>query len=177
MGNQHREAASLQGTVICIDSQARFVNCTIADNQGYGLYLDNSSVSLVNSILWQNSPEDIHSTNASHPTIRYCSLINPSLGDTNLHMEPRFVRSGYWHEGVWIPGDYHLRSQAGHWDSSTEQWIHDAVTSPLIDQGDPNTRVNNESFPHGSIVNIGTYGGTPQASKSVTALAGRIQPF
>jgi len=170
VGNRHREAAALQGTVVCIDSQARFVNCTIADNLGYGLYLDKSPVSLVNSILWQNSPEDIHSTNSSHPTVLYCNLNSPSFSDTNLHMEPGFVRSGDWKAGVWVPGDYHLVSQAGHWDSSTEQWIHDAVTSPLIDQGDPNTPVNSEPYPYGSRVNLGTYGGTFQASKSAATV-------
>lgn len=170
VGNSHREAAALQGTVVCIDSQARFANCTIADNLGYGLYLDNSPVSLVNSILWQNSPADIHSTNSSHPSVRYCNLKNPSFGDTNRYLEPGFVRSGYWNEGVWIPGDYHLVSQAGHWDSSTEQWILDVVTSPLIDQGDPNTPVGSEPYPHGSQVNLGSYGGMSQASKSAATL-------
>jgi hypothetical protein len=62
--------------------------------------------------------------------------------------------------------DYHLKSQAGRYDPSTQSWAIDDVTSLCIDAGDPMTPINFEPFPNGGIVNIGAYGGTPEAGKS-----------
>jgi hypothetical protein len=46
-------------------------------------------------------------------------------------------------------------------------WAADEVTSPCIDAGDPNDAGwQNELWPHGSRINMGAYGGTPQASMS-----------
>ena len=46
-------------------------------------------------------------------------------------------------------------------------WIADELTSPCIDAGDPaDTAWQNEPFPHGQRINMGAYGGTPQASMS-----------
>jgi hypothetical protein len=44
--------------------------------------------------------------------------------------------------------------------------VVDDVTSPCIDAGDPICPIGYESFPNGGIINIGAYGGTPEASKS-----------
>ncbi len=46
-------------------------------------------------------------------------------------------------------------------------WVADEVTSPCVDTGDPNDiRWQNELWPHGERINMGAYGGTPQASMS-----------
>lgn len=46
-------------------------------------------------------------------------------------------------------------------------WVVDDVTSPCIDAGDPNDLDwQNELWPHGGRINMGAYGGTPQASLS-----------
>jgi hypothetical protein len=46
-------------------------------------------------------------------------------------------------------------------------WVSDEVTSPCIDAGDPNDPAwQNELWPHGERINMGAYGGTPQASLS-----------
>jgi L-ascorbate metabolism protein UlaG (beta-lactamase superfamily) len=63
-------------------------------------------------------------------------------------------------------GDLHLKSQAGRYDPVSESWITDDVTSPCIDAGDPNTPVGDEPEPNGRIINMGTYGGTAEASMS-----------
>ena len=42
----------------------------------------------------------------------------------------------------------------------------DDVTSPCIDADDPNSHVAFEPFPNGGRINLGAYGGTPEASKS-----------
>jgi predicted outer membrane repeat protein len=99
----------------------------------------------------------------------------------NTDEDPLFVNPGYWADAddpnvfvepndpnaVWIDGDYHLKSQAGRWDPASESWTVDDVTSPCIDAGDPNSPIGYEPFPNGGIINMGAYGGTPQASKSI----------
>jgi hypothetical protein len=54
--------------------------------------------------------------------------------------------------------------------------IQDAVTSPCIDAGDPNSDWAAELWPHGKRINMGTYGGTPQASMSLSVV-GNIADF
>ncbi len=98
----------------------------------------------------------------------------------NIDVDPGFVQEGYWAdpnnldtevgpdvpEAVWVAGDYHLQSQAGHWDPETETWVLDEMTSPCIDAGDPNGYLGDERFPNGGYVNLGAYGGTLEASRS-----------
>jgi hypothetical protein len=62
--------------------------------------------------------------------------------------------------------DFHLMSQTGRWDTESQAWIQDDVTSPCIDAGDPVSPIGWELFPNGGFVNMGAYGGTPEASKS-----------
>lgn len=65
------------------------------------------------------------------------------------------------------PADYHLKSEYGRWDPAAQAWVYDDVTSPCIDAGDP-AAANwiYELWPHGKRINVGAYGGTPQASLS-----------
>jgi hypothetical protein len=45
--------------------------------------------------------------------------------------------------------------------------MRDGVTSPCIDAGDPGSPVGRETFPNGHIINVGAYGGTIEASRTV----------
>ncbi len=166
------------------DSEAALIHCTIADNyageQGAGLTLIDSSITMTNSILWGNTPQEIRKTGRSDPLIRYCGVRGwwPDLG--NIHSDPLFARRGAWVSrdnpdeivepqnslATWTEGDYHLKSQAGRWDSIAQVWVVDAVTSPCIDAGTPGDPVGYEPSPNGSRVNMGVYGGTDEASKS-----------
>jgi hypothetical protein len=166
------------------DSQAVLINCTIADNyaglEGAALTLIDSSITMIDSILWGNSPQEITKTGNSKPVIRYCSVRGwwPDLG--NLHADPLFVERGAWvnrdnpdemlepqdARAVWMGGDYHLKSQAGRWDPAAQTWVPDTVTSPCIDGGTPENPVGHEPSPNGGIVNMGVFGGTTEASKS-----------
>ena len=65
-------------------------------------------------------------------------------------------------------GDFHLKSQAGHVCVTSEQFVVDSITSPLIDAGDPGSHYTNEVSPNGNRINIGLYGNTRQASLSPT---------
>jgi parallel beta-helix repeat protein len=97
--------------------------------------------------------------------------------DNNLDIDPCFAVLGYWHtndtpedvnDDFWVNGDYHLRSQSGCWDPNSESWYIDSNTSPCIDAGDPNSDWSSELWPHGRRINMGAYGGTPEASMSLS---------
>ena len=47
-------------------------------------------------------------------------------------------------------------------------WVYDDVNSPCIDMGDPESDWTAELWPHGKCINMGAYGGTPQASMSLS---------
>jgi hypothetical protein len=94
-------------------------------------------------------------------TLEYCCVQGwtPDRGGLgNIGVDPLFVAPDQ--------NDFHLKSQAGHWDGASLAWVLDDVTSPCIDAGDPNSPVEHELFPNGGIVNMGAYGGTCEASKS-----------
>lgn len=65
--------------------------------------------------------------------------------------------------------DYHLESTVGRWDG--HQWVKDLAQSPCIDKGDPISIYDAEPDPNGGRINIGLYGGTRFASKSVVDIA------
>jgi hypothetical protein len=67
---------------------------------------------------------------------------------------------------VWHEGEYHLKSTVGRWYTRTETWVSDPVDSPCLDRGDPIDGFGDEQFPHGGRINLGTFGGTEEASMS-----------
>jgi hypothetical protein len=79
-------------------------------------------------------------------------------GQGNLNVIPAFVNPDQ--------GDYHLQSQAGHWDCLRSEWVIDPATSPCIDAGSQADPIGHEAFPNGGIVNMGVYAATAQASRS-----------
>ncbi len=98
------------------------------------------------------------------------------IGDSVTN--PQFAQDGRWDDrgtldsadDTWVDGDYHLRSQAGRWDPVARQWVADAAHSRLIDAGNLASDWSAELWPHGMRINIGAYGGTPQASWSLSDL-------
>ncbi|MHC4521810.1 MAG: hypothetical protein ACYTAS_24720, partial [Planctomycetota bacterium] len=164
-----------------------------------GCFLD-SSAEVTNSIIWGNaSPrgDQIAVTQgASTLTVIYSNVAGGQAkahvdsgctlnwGEGNIDAAPCFADLGYWADVndpnivvepddpnvMWIDGDYHLKSEAGRWDPYSEGWAMDDVTSPCIDRGDPNGPVGEEPDPNGGIINMGAYGGTPEASMSIGML-------
>ena len=74
----------------------------------------------------------------------------------SLSVEPQFVNES--------GADLHLKSAVGHWTPTG--WVGDAVSSPLIDVGNPLSPYDYEPEPNGGVINLGAYGNTEQASKS-----------
>lgn len=178
----NRAVDSQGGAIYCENSNAWFDHCTIADNvggkEGAGIVLDDSNVTISNSIVYYNGPDEIAFIGDNIPAITYSDILGgwPDVG--NIDMGPLFFRTGYWVDpkapqvevdpslpsAVYVEGDYHLKSKAGRWNSQKQEWSLDSVTSPCIDAGDPAAAIGEELPPHGSITNMGVYGGTVQAS-------------
>ncbi len=143
-------------------------NCVIYGNEAYnndygsegsGIYKCNGIIK--NCIIWGNTTDQIYDSNAS-----YCDIQGGWSGIGNINLDPCFVDLD--------SNDFHLKSEVGRWDPNSQSWIHDAITSPCIDAGDStDTNWKNELWPHGGRINIGAYGGTPQASMS-PVLVGNI---
>ncbi len=178
------------------DAGSFLTNCTIADNiaagQGGGICYEGHSCGyasrgLINSIILGNS--DINGKTHYQSQIyfkdtepvqnfNYCCIqVPPNTGGIGnvFRTRPLFANHGYWdqngtpedpNDDFWIDGDYHLKSQAGRWNSNTASWVRDDVTSPCIDAGDPASPIGLEPFPNGGIINMGAFGGTREASKS-----------
>ena len=99
-----------------------------------------------------------------------------SAGVGDFVANPLFAAEGSWNDNgtaqtnddTWTSGDYHLRSESGRWDPEAGRWVTDDVTSPCIDAGDPGSVWLAELWPHGRRVNVGAYGGTAQASWSLS---------
>ncbi|OXU16186.1 right-handed parallel beta-helix repeat-containing protein [Sedimentisphaera salicampi] len=89
----------------------------------------------------------------------------------NIDKEPLFA------DPVLPIVDYHLKSKTGRYvpgrvvsasgNVSPGQWVKDDVHSPSIDSGNPFMPFKEEPMPNGFRLNMGAYGNTNQASKSM----------
>jgi hypothetical protein len=151
-------------------------NCTFFGNwvsspdaHGGGIYNWEGKPKLTNCILWGNSDEggmdesaQIYTTGVGGPVINYSCIqgLDTFAGHGNIGEDPCFADSSN--------DDYHPKSRAGRWEPSTKTWVQDDVNSPCIDKGDPNLDWTKELWPHGKRINMGAYGGTPEASMSLS---------
>jgi hypothetical protein len=182
----NRSVGHRPGAVFSRGPVVHVVNCTFAGNWGRPNSLEimlnaKAGSQLTRCIFW-DGPDSFSSPPFDSGTIpvSYSNVQGGYPGPGNVFVDPCFVSPGYWaspddlslqvgpnqHTAVWVTGDYHLKSQAGHWDVAEEQWVFDDVTSACIDLGDPNGPLGAEPFPNGGYVNLGAYGGTIQASRS-----------
>ena len=122
------------GGIYCDWSSPSLQNVTITDNSnamgtGGGIYCSNFSFpNLVNSIFWNNSPEEITLYMSSMVEITYSDIEGGYAGTGNIDADPLFVDAGN--------GDYHL----------TED-------SPCIDAGDPASPLD----PDGTTADMGAW--------------------
>ncbi len=114
------------------NSSISLANVTIsgntASNAGGGIECwNNSNPSLINCILWNDSPQEIFLTSSSITTT-YSDIESGWTGFGNIDSDPLFVDAGN--------GDYHLQ-----------------ITSPCIDTGDPSSPLD----PDGTITDMGAF--------------------
>ncbi len=128
-------------------------NCTIAGNLKSGI--KDSMPTVTNSIVYFNGDAQIDNIIG---TVTYSNVQGSFQGAGNIDADPLFADPAN--------DDYHLKSQAGRWHPGSETWISDDLTSDCIDAGDPGSAIGLEPNPNGSVINMGAYGGTTQASKS-----------
>lgn len=136
-------------------------NITVADhvcpnaNPGAVVLIeDGSMITIRNSIFWNNTGSSFATLTGGTFTISY-SITNAS-GSGNLLANPLFADP---------PSDYHERSMHGRFTPGG--WVIDAVSSPVIDAGDPASSYARESQPNGGRINLGAYGNTAEASRSL----------
>jgi hypothetical protein len=93
----------------------------------------------------------------------FSALQNASFGwGRSLFADPQFANAA--------GGDFHLKSTAGRWNPASSNFVIDAVHSSGIDLGNPAAAYANEPTNNGSRLNVGMFGNTAQASKSITNL-------
>jgi predicted outer membrane repeat protein len=130
-----------------------------------------------NGILWVMGLTIEHSLIGEDPN----ALYDPDKRVTGswIKGDPRFAVPGHWDpngtpndvaDDFWVEGDYHVKSEAGRWDPNGRSWVMDDVTSPCVDAGDPNSDWAAEPWPNGGRINMGAYGGTAEASKSLSVV-------
>ncbi|MBL7152923.1 MAG: hypothetical protein ISS79_04350 [Phycisphaerae bacterium] len=100
-------------------------------------------------------------------------------GAGDIETDPCFVSTGYWDsngtgdnpdDDFWVDGDYHVLSEKGRWNPVIEKWVYDDSTSPCVDAGYELWDWKGEYWPHGARINQGRYGGTSQASMSLSTV-------
>ncbi len=186
VGNSGAEGLSGAGAIWDSGRTMLVDNCTFAENRGGANVINyrpgpGSIVELSNCIVWNGvDPFTFSEEIPPEVIVNHSNIQGGFEGPGNIDVDPEFVQSGYWADpndrsievgpddpnAVWVMGDYHLKSQAGHWEPCLQDWVYDDVTSPCLDAGDPNGSLGDELFPNGGYVNLGAYGGTTQASRT-----------
>jgi len=152
-------------------------NCTIAANAGRGI--SGFKPTITNSIIYYNSfdADGVQIESSAPPAVTFTDVQGGWPGEGNIDAEPCFAEPGYWslngtpddaNDDFWVQGDYHLRSETGRWNPGSRSWVQDVLTSPCIDAGNPASDWTAEPAPNGGRINMGAYGGTPQASMSLS---------
>jgi hypothetical protein len=77
-----------------------------------------------------------------------------------------------WHAPV--SGDFHPASYMGRFDARTGSFAHDLILSPSVDAADPADPFDLEPQPNSGRANLGSYGNTPEASKSYIDVPGCV---
>jgi len=134
-------------------------NCTIATNKDYGVWRQDGTMVISNSVLWANG-DDVYESSPSL-TLSYCDIEDGDKAgnDGCISANPRFVDMVYFHEespyGQYVGGYF----TGGSWATGT-------TISAVIDGGAPASACSEERDPNGARVNMGLYGNTSAASKS-----------
>ncbi|RPJ39412.1 MAG: hypothetical protein EHM35_02440 [Planctomycetaceae bacterium] len=163
--------------IFCAHSTPTIANVTITNNV-YGVDAYGRSdtwralrPSIGNSIIWDNTENDVSSCEVKYSCVQLTTPLNPMdhaflLDGDNFNSDPLFVDP----EG----GDYHVRSARGRYWPERDVWVLDDVTSPCVDTGDPGADFSSEPLPNGGRLNVGAHGGTIYAERNEVPFSGDI---
>jgi predicted outer membrane repeat protein len=139
--------------VFVAGSSPTVTNVTLSRN-GFGIAAyAGASPTISNCVLWGNAKGDLFGCQAT-----YSCLQDAGEGLGNISLDPLFADAAN--------GDFHLLSEYGRFIPAHGLWSFDRRTSPCIDAGDPNLDASGELPPNGGRINMGAFGGTPEASRS-----------
>ena len=170
-GNQYgihvsQAAVAMSNSIVHAEGPGTFVYYVRADRPPYALHGDYNGLHLADrgQVAGYQTGEGISSRTSVYATVSAWG--NFSGNDTHsLPNEPRVADAA--------TGDFHLKSQGGRLqrnEDGTATWVFDSVSSTLMDAGNPSDASwTAEPDPNGRRLNIGLYGGTPEASRSVAA--------
>jgi len=114
-------------------SSPRVTNCTISENAvfestGGGIYCDyHSSITVLNSILWKDSPDEIVVSHSSDALVSYSNIQGGFEGEGNISEDPKFADS----ENI----DFHLTFNSPSIDAGNNHFVDNDVM--FDDDGDP----------------------------------------
>lgn len=170
------------GAIYQYQGQIDLMNCTFAGNTASDgkvaavfAYEDDSAILRAKNCIFWDGGLELFADEWAQFDICYSDIQGSYPGEGNINQDPLFVDAGYWddlgtptdpNDDIWTNGDYHLRSRAGYWDEVSQSHLITQADSPCIDAGDPNSPIGQEPSPNGERINMGTYGGTDQASLS-----------
>jgi len=126
------------GGIMCDGtSNPTITNCTIVNNtaaKGGGIYCNYGSPVVTNTIIWNNSPEQIFMYNGEDPIVSYSDIEGwqPDTGSGNINSDPM------------LTSDFYLMENSPCIDAGT------SFNSPLID-------INGILRPQGNGYDIGAY--------------------
>jgi len=174
------DALLVNNTIFNCGRGIRFFDHTGRWGPPYCLVPGSGKATVVNCIIW-DCPTTFELTDSpyeedrgSHVTVINCDIeggqsqMSVSGYSTvtwlegNINSDPQFADPG--------SGDFHLKSRAGRWHPNSRSWVQDDVNSPCIDTGDPNSDWTAELWPHGKQINMGAFGGTSEASMSLSTV-------
>jgi len=137
------------GGIYCVDSsKIKIINNTITKNSsesGGGICCANSSHTVLNTILWANSPNEIYLLDSTITiTITYSNIQGGWEGEGNIDADPLFVDADN--------GDYYLQSGSPCLSTGTMEWTYEGTTYHA-----PDTDIEGHQRPLGSGIDMGAY--------------------
>ncbi len=174
--------------VECTDS-LKLINCTFSDNDadfGGGMFNENASVTIINSILWNNTATsglggeifDYDTEGGSHCAVSYSSVEGGLRTNTDPPLPgPKcfYCYGEYFEQELPDAGTGNVPYAPYFKDPANDDY-HLESYSPCIDMGDPLSDYSNEpDYPSGKI-NLGAYGNTTEAAAKGTDTDGDGMP-
>ena len=161
------------GILLLTEARPVIDHVTVVNNN-VGLEAYDASEPFVQNCIFWNNNQDMYYQIPVTQQASYSCIEEGAAGPGNIPEDPCFADP--------VNYDFHLKSQIGRYisadpndpNSSFGIWVADKVTSPCIDNANPDVFPARERYQNGGRNNMGAYGNTPYASLSCWVLPGDI---